>query len=268
MSFSKYKKTEWLNISKTWQKFKPPYKPSKKRIKNYQELLNKYSQGKKVLLLGATPEIRDLLAKLKCQVTVFDLNQDVVKAMTSLRKTKSKEKIVIGDWLTKDINEKYDVIIGDTILNNVKLKDYLPLFKRINKLLKPDGIVIMEIAGNFSKKKKAFDLPLLIKKVIINPQYFKSFENKTYEMFWAWIKFRNKNLVNFTEIEKRINKQIGDQLNDQQKNLLLIGLKWKGSFPNEADIEKKILKSFRIIEKRIEDKHKVYKNFYRMYLLK
>ena len=82
----------WKKISENWELLSPPARPSKKNILDYEELLLPAIQGvrnPKILVLGATPEIRDFLSKLKnVEVTICDINIEMILAMTKLLKNK------------------------------------------------------------------------------------------------------------------------------------------------------------------------------------
>lgn len=98
----------------------------------------------KVLLLGATPQIRDRLNDLGCETSLIDLNLDMVLAMNSLMRTKPAEKAtVIANWLENPLQEGYfDVIIGDGVLPNVPFSERRKLLSEVNRLLKPKGIFL------------------------------------------------------------------------------------------------------------------------------
>ena len=80
-----------------WAKTLPPARPAKEDIIIYRRFFNQYKNknGKtKLLILGATPELRDLAASLKFDVTVADFNIEMIRALTPLRKIKSKLSLV------------------------------------------------------------------------------------------------------------------------------------------------------------------------------
>ena len=90
----------WTKVAQEWKKLKPPERPSKKEIaiyeKHLQEILWARKKRKiKAIIFGATPEIRDLLAKHKIfDVTIVDINPNMVRAMQELLKiSKAKERI-------------------------------------------------------------------------------------------------------------------------------------------------------------------------------
>ena len=85
-------KENWKELAKAWDAYQPPAKPSVGEIGFFEyEIKNLLAKNKtiKALVLGATPEFRDLLAKYKIDTTLVDVNEDSIKAMTSLMKLKS-----------------------------------------------------------------------------------------------------------------------------------------------------------------------------------
>ena len=127
--------------------FTPPSRISKEEIQNYRNWLkkaNEKKESKKALVLGATPEIRDILKENNYEITIIDINTEMILAMTSLLKTKNPDEIFVkANWLNNPLADNYfDVVVGDAILPNIPLKDRTQLLSKINRLLKPNGIFI------------------------------------------------------------------------------------------------------------------------------
>jgi len=78
----------WKSLSEVWGDLKPPMRPSPGEVLVYERFLKqaikKIGKKPKVLLFGATPELRDLFAKYDLEVTMVDLNPEMVKAMNKL----------------------------------------------------------------------------------------------------------------------------------------------------------------------------------------
>lgn len=144
--------------TKVWAKKKPPYKPSKGEIKFWEKIIKKVAaetENPKVLILGATPEFRDMLAKYPIDVILLDINQEMKKAMDDLLKTKPmREKFIKGDWLDMPFNnESFDVVMGDTPHHNIKKSIYHRFFSQIKRALKKDGYFLLSSCF-FSKSQK------------------------------------------------------------------------------------------------------------------
>lgn len=139
----------WYNF---WSKFNSPWRPSKREMKFFETVVRKLikDRGKiKVLVMGATPEFRDMLFKYrnKAEVVLLDLNPPVKKAMDRLRKKINPlEKLVEGDWLKMDRifpKDYFDVIMNDEGFENIGVKKHPTLFKSIMTVLKSDGYLLI-----------------------------------------------------------------------------------------------------------------------------
>jgi len=147
-------------FAEKWQNTFPPSKPFIGDLivfrKLFQQYKNKGGQKTKILILGATPELRDLVAGDQTVVAVADVNKTMIKAMTLLRKKKSREKLIVGRWQNLPIKEKYDLIIGDAPLNMLDNKDIPDTLNRIARVLKPNGYFLHRtLLFNPKKKIKA-----------------------------------------------------------------------------------------------------------------
>lgn len=127
--------------------YRPLGQPAPQDLKIYKKVVQKHIKNiksPKVLILGATPELRDLLYKLKCQVYLCDISKQVIQALTRLRKYKSPEKIIVSDWCDIKTKEKFDIIVGDiTFANLPSFKQYPQMAKSLKKNLIPNGIIVL-----------------------------------------------------------------------------------------------------------------------------
>jgi len=176
----------WLKSEKFWYNFwknvEPPWRVSRGEIKFWEKKVKEIAKRKnpKVLVLGATPEIRDMLAKYKLDVTLIDLDLQVKRAMDRLRKRKNKkEELVRANWLKMPLPSNYfDMVIGDGNFENIALKDHNCFYKNIWRVVKPDGYVLMGRACLDLVFKNPLSFEKLIKKYKENPEYFKDFRNR------------------------------------------------------------------------------------------
>lgn len=142
ISGSKY----WFSRSATWRKIKPPVRPSRRALEIYDKFLCRALRGKKsprILVLGATPEMRDLASYYSEEVTVVDINMDMILAMTKIIKNKKAAKNEIwvkGNWVNVPLAPNYyGVILGDGIACQVTFEDAPKLWQHLNDLLKKKG---------------------------------------------------------------------------------------------------------------------------------
>lgn len=267
-------------MAKRYLLWKPPLVPSKKRLKTFARILKaiRKKSGNKALLLGATPSLRDLLAEMKFDVTLIDFSPNMIFAMTKLRKTESKERKIVGNWLeaSRIIEDKFDVIIGDVVTNNlVSIKNYPKFFYEMEKLLKPQGELILCVVGNFKNKKMSIDKMVQIAKNF--PDYYKVYENKMYDdivCLFSDPKIYNQRtfLSNFflplIILKQKLKK---GEINKKEFNLLrsIIHLPLKISCPPSKVFNKLASQYFKIIKIDWDKNcHPVYNYFHRVYRLK
>ena len=153
VKFKKHRKI-WSQLSLVWEKFTEPGRPSRDDIRNYNKLLVKELKNKKnpeILVLGSTPEIRNLLFKYSllqsANITCADMTREMYDAMSELVDNKNKkEKFVSGNWVDMKFNRKFDVVIGDYVNPNISTEYKDRYYKNILSLLKNSGCFITKDA--------------------------------------------------------------------------------------------------------------------------
>ncbi len=142
----------WQNLSYQWRQVAPPIRPSGKDIKIYEKFLRQSLKNKKepkILILGATPEMRDLAAKFNAQTTVCDISVDMIMAMAQLMKNKKahqKEIWIKGSWVNTPFKENYyDAVLGDGVASNVSWQEYKAWWNNIYQSLNTKGVFVSRI---------------------------------------------------------------------------------------------------------------------------
>jgi ubiquinone/menaquinone biosynthesis C-methylase UbiE len=271
----------WKSVSDVWRYLKPPLRPSPGEIKIYERFFKKVlpkNGHRRALLFGSTPELRDLLAKYKFEVTLIDINPAMVKTTTKLVKRKnSQEKIIIGDWLKIKLPQNYyDLVIGDHIIGNINFKKWNFFFSSVMKLLTKNGYFLTNVQLSFPVKK-ALTFENLIKLYIKNPKRFNDTEykwqmlyqmmysdkrfcgNRDYMILWPAIPQIQK-MLKLMKVDMKIKRiaQLGDYIYVKE---------FKYCSPPRAIFEKIFKKYFKIISSDINRRHSVYQS-YRIYLAK
>jgi len=191
----------WKKYADVWLKVTPPWRPSPFEVKKYSQFLQKEfgkKRNKHALILGSTPEFRDLLNRHQFQVTCLDVNREMFQAMETVMKTEpTKERLKIGNWLDQPFKKNYfDLVISDEALDNIAFKDYLSFHKNVYDYLKDGGYYLY---GCYYLVNKSF-LPKEIRsgkfKALIEfyrkkPGWFKNFSNKEI-IYQAFINNHNK----------------------------------------------------------------------------
>ncbi|MBR9699150.1 class I SAM-dependent methyltransferase [Candidatus Woesearchaeota archaeon] len=129
----------------------PPPRPSKQAIELYRKGIEKIKPSH-IVILGSTPELRDLAAEYDCKVTVIDINKEFNEAMNSILKKKNpKEETIIQDWIEISLLENsVDVVLSDIALENVMAINHPLFLENLVRILKKDGLWIskMEVIPN------------------------------------------------------------------------------------------------------------------------
>lgn len=117
-----------------WKNFREPARPNPSEIKILAPYINAQTN---VLILGSTPEYRDLCAVKNAKVTVVDYDQATYQSLTKLmQQSAHQETFIYSDWLNADLAPEYDLILGDHVINLI-VQDKLPqLFQNILKALR------------------------------------------------------------------------------------------------------------------------------------
>lgn len=136
----------WPTFLKYWKYYHCPGKPSRDDLHIVERWLKKL-KVRRVLILGSTPQLRDLCAKLKLETTVMDMQIEMLQGMQRYMVRKNvPETIIRSDWLTAPLREGYfDAVLGDLIMENVPHAYKIPLLKNISRWLRPGGHFITKV---------------------------------------------------------------------------------------------------------------------------
>jgi len=126
------------------------FAPREKELGVYEKLLKASIKGKKspiALILGATPELRDLAIKNGCQTIAVDVSWKTLVSLTAVMENADdpNNRSCCYDWLETDqiFKEKLaDVVLADASLNNLKAKDHALMFRILHQVLKDKGSFI------------------------------------------------------------------------------------------------------------------------------
>ncbi|MCD4761318.1 class I SAM-dependent methyltransferase [bacterium] len=140
-NYEKYSK-----MVEAWRNFVFPARPSEDEMEIFDELMSKHVD-QKLLILGATPEFRDLGLKYKMEVTCADINPDMLEGMKFLMKQENKnEKLIETDWLKMPFDDNtFDVIFAEQSINILTTDKFEDFFKENKRVLKQGGIFVLKI---------------------------------------------------------------------------------------------------------------------------
>jgi spermidine synthase len=122
------------------------------------ENLRRQRSDARILILGSSPELRELAAKMNIHTTVVANDLEVIERTSKLMSKKNKAE----EWLEGDIIQlplrkaSFDMIFGDHIMSNVAPFNNEKFYERMKEILKNDGSVVIRSLV-FSKTVKSFE---------------------------------------------------------------------------------------------------------------
>lgn len=131
----------WESNARTWALRSWPRRPSPDDVATYRRLAGPRLQGR-TMLLGATPELRDLLAEGSPPVVV-DSSAAMHAATTELLRVAdpARETWVQADWRELPFEPgSFDLILGDMIWWGLSLRQQREVLAEIARVLAPDGL--------------------------------------------------------------------------------------------------------------------------------
>lgn len=138
----------WKVQSKRWHFYRPPIRPSAGDLTIYNFFLGTKESAQNILILGATPELRNvLITKFPYRrIIIADSSPEMYDVTTKeLEIIKpDSEKWIDSNWLFLPTPEQgFDIIIGDRVLEQFfSYKDEQRFFDKIKNLLRPEGVFI------------------------------------------------------------------------------------------------------------------------------
>lgn len=141
-----YMEKQWDNaIAENWKNQLPPARPTDAELAVFRRFIEQKKAQKgtpKILILGATPEFRDLIHGAGLTAYCVDYSRENYQGMELLKKRAGKEIFFHQNWAEMQLPEKFDLILAEASLNAVS-KDVVPeILDRIKKHLSEDGLFI------------------------------------------------------------------------------------------------------------------------------
>lgn len=164
-------------LANVWTKMVGPSRPTCSELNIYLKYIRELQlirkRKLKMLVLGSTPEFRDLGFEESMDVTVIDCNIDYHQKINREIRHKvalEKEKIQIKKWQEIDDYAEYDIIIGDLITGNIKPIELEEFLKRVADALLPGGFYLGK--SFYQLKEYSIKQPKdIVKKYYEHPAY-------------------------------------------------------------------------------------------------
>lgn len=142
-------KEKWERISSNWMHFLPPGRPGVEELDIVSRLIKKYavSERPKVLILGVTPEYRDLFTSHGVDITIVDQSEEMLSVVSPFRKYDSDEHTVIADWFDylPTVKSQFDFIIADLVQGNISYELQPVFYELISQALNNKGYFIERV---------------------------------------------------------------------------------------------------------------------------
>lgn len=134
----------WGKNAKSWLSTGSPWRPSVGDIRAYRVIAESKLSGN-VLVLGSTPELRDLISDFGTKPVLVDVSYPMLQKMSlqTKRARQENEIWIKSDWCEVPLVENYfDLVIGDMVFWVLSVSSQVNLLDKISKLLKPDGLFV------------------------------------------------------------------------------------------------------------------------------
>jgi len=136
----------WENQVDSWGNMPSPIRPSSGDIEIYQRFMPSEIKREHILILGSTPELRDIVAQRPdAKVYIADFSYRMPLEMLKFTKhvDPKKEKWIRDNWFDLPFPEHFfDIILGDLVLQQFPPELEPVLLKKVHSLIKKDGLFI------------------------------------------------------------------------------------------------------------------------------
>ena len=143
-------------LANHWSGMQFPVRPSPEEIRLCYELLTPFRRGN-LLILGSTPELRDIGFEMGMHVTCADINPDMLHGMKQLMKNPNeKEKLVECNWLSLPFaQQSFSVVAGDHSNNIIPFKEFATFYTNVRRVLKADGVFINHVVVSRNEREES-----------------------------------------------------------------------------------------------------------------
>lgn len=159
-------KAMWdLSMAEQWKFYKPPVRPSEADLaifgKYIEEKIAQKGKDIKILILGSTPELRSLVHTFGLPVWVCDYSEENFRALGQLVAVQGVEHYVQQNWITLDLDERFDLIFGEASPNVVAREDVPAVLRNAERHLAEGGLFLAKVWYHLPQKDS---LPEILKR--------------------------------------------------------------------------------------------------------
>ena len=141
-------RSSWAgNKVNDWANYLPPARPSRSEVAivdRYVDRLRRTRKSLRVAILGSTVEFRSLCHRRGADVTVIEFSREHYRILSRQpMKHRGQETLREEDWRKMKTDRKYDLILGDLVLNVVARRDIAHVLRNIGRSLVRDGVCLL-----------------------------------------------------------------------------------------------------------------------------
>ena len=127
----------------SWELVLPPSRPSQEHLDWFEEQLVDLEPDAPVAVLGSTPELRDLLARLGFKnIYILERNLEFYNKVNQLRTRGNSENLIKGNWMQSlpTCRGMFSAILSDLTAGNIPYSLRQEFYRLITEALQPRGI--------------------------------------------------------------------------------------------------------------------------------
>jgi len=168
---------DWTKFP-TWNLVLPPNRPPQWYVTLAESvLLRSRSEEHRTLVLGSTPELLDLTARLRIATVVVEKSPEFYKQVLPLRAFPAAEELITGDWIDvlSETREQYSVVLSDLTWGNVPYQYQQAFSSAVSDRLAPNGVLLDRVLINEIGMKPISELIQKFEHRVINLQTLNDF---------------------------------------------------------------------------------------------
>jgi hypothetical protein len=131
---------EKWNLHGVWSEVQIPARPSISDLEFLEARVKSLDgKGSRALILGSTPEYRDLLMKYGIDTTCADYHPSSFNDFRKQMIYEDKSRLADTDWREMGFDEEFDIILGDLSFTMLDVRDWDEVARRMSRALRGGG---------------------------------------------------------------------------------------------------------------------------------
>lgn len=228
---TKKRGTYWHSgLAERWKIYDSPVRPSKSECQLIKHFISHHRKPIKILILGATPEFRDVAhgvaKKEKSEITCADISLDMIIAMAELMKYSKQTQQEIwlkANWLALPLAKNYyDYVLGDLVIGNIPIDLQPKLLAQVKEVLKPGGFFITRCYWPITPPESAEEV---IERILRKSNWTKKQINLfTWGIFHSVYRNEKQSITTTTDDMRLAIKKVLKKTSDKKKKQLIAKL--------------------------------------------